>query len=113
MESKADRKEGPSFWMLVLLILAGEAAFLLPFVLPRIFRPTVLGVFQFNNTQLGSCFSVYGIVALFGYLFGGPVADRVAPRRLISIALVLTALGGLVLATYPSLGVVRLIYGYW
>ena len=99
--------------MLILLILAGEAAFLLPFVLPRIFRPTVLAVFEFDNTQLGSCFSVYGLVALAAYLLGGPVADRFAPRKLISIALVLTAVGGFALSTFPSLGVVRLIYGYW
>ncbi len=31
----------PSWIYLILLILAGEAVFILPFVLPRIFRPTV------------------------------------------------------------------------
>jgi hypothetical protein len=58
------------------LILGGEAVFILPFVLQRTFRPTFLETFAITNTQLGSCFSVYGIVALFSYLFGGPLAGN-------------------------------------
>ncbi|NNM17742.1 MAG: MFS transporter, partial [Croceitalea sp.] len=83
----------PTWYYLVLLILAGEAVFILPFVLPRIFRPTVLEVFALDNTQLGLCFSVYGIIALASYLFGGPLADKYPPRKLIAIALWMTALG--------------------
>jgi uncharacterized membrane protein len=52
---------------LISLILAGEAIFFLPFVLPRIFRPTLLAVFEINNTELGSFFSVYGVVAMVSY----------------------------------------------
>ena len=101
------------WYYLILLILAGEAVFILPFVLPRIFRPTVLDVFGLDNVQLGLCFSVYGIVALVSYILGGPLADRYAPRKLIAIALWLTALGGLVYASIPALGVLQLLYGYW
>ena len=64
---------------LLLLILAGESVFILPFVLSRVFRPTVLEVFGLNNLELGLCFSVYGIVALLSYIFGGPLADKFAP----------------------------------
>jgi len=98
---------------LLLLILAGESIFILPFVLARVFRPTVLDAFGLDNTQLGLCFSVYGIVALVSYLFGGPLADRYPPRKLIAISLWLTALGGLVYATFPSYTVLRILYGYW
>ncbi len=100
-------------YVIVLLILAGEAIFILPFVLQRIFRSTFLEAFEINNTQIGSCFSVYGLVALFSYLFGGPLADRFNPRYLMSVALLLTALGGFYLATYPTLENLHLIYGYW
>ncbi|MEM7486739.1 MAG: MFS transporter [Bacteroidota bacterium] len=103
----------PSWYYLILLILAGEAVFILPFVLPRIFRPTVLDVFQLDNVQLGLCFSVYGIVALLSYLVGGPLADKYPPRKLIAIALWMTALGGILFATYPGYEVLRLLYGYW
>ena len=96
-----------------LLILAGESVFILPFVLQRIFRPTFLETFQVSNTDLGYCFSVYGIVALFSYLFGGPLADKFHPKKLISIALILTALGGFYLATIPSYLNMVFLYGFW
>ena len=101
------------WYYLVILILAGESVFIIPFVLPRVFRPTVLDVFALDNTQLGLCFSVYGLVALVSYLFGGPLADKFPPRKLIAIALWMTALGGLVYATFPSYFVLKVLYGYW
>ncbi len=104
----------PSRWhVLLLLILAGEAVFILPFVLARVFRPTVLEVFGLDNLQLGLCFSVYGLVALLSYLFGGPLADRYPPGRLMAIAMWLTALGGLLYATFPDYTTLRVLYGYW
>ena len=106
-------KTAATWYYLVLLILAGEAVFILPFVLPRIFRPTVLDVFGLDNVQLGLCFSVYGIVALVSYLVGGPLADRYPPRKLIAIALWMTALGGTVFAAFPSFETLRILYGYW
>ena len=57
------------FYTIFLLILAGEAVFILPFVLARVFRPTFLDVFDLSNLELGTCFSVYGIVAFISYLF--------------------------------------------
>jgi hypothetical protein len=51
------------FFVLILLILSGEFIYFLPYVLSRVFRPTFLDVFQLNNFQLGSLFSVYGVVA--------------------------------------------------
>ena len=98
---------------LLLLILAGESVFILPFVLSRVFRPTVLETFGLDNLQLGLCFSVYGIVALLSYLFGGPLADKFPPRKLIAVALWMTALGGLVYASFPSYTVLKILYGYW
>ena len=98
---------------LFLLILAGESVFILPFVLARVFRPTVLKVFELDNVALGLCFSVYGLVAIPSYLFGGPLADKFAPRKLIAVALWLTALGGILLATFPKYATLRILYGFW
>ncbi len=107
-----NQKKAPWYYLL-LLILAGESVFILPFVLSRVFRPTVLEVFGLDNVQLGLCFSVYGIIALLSYLFGGPLADKYPPRKLIAVALWMTALGGLVYATFPSYTVLKILYGYW
>ncbi len=101
------------WYFLFLLILAGESVFILPFVLARVFRPTVLDAFGLDNVQLGLCFSVYGIVALLSYLFGGPLADKYPPRKLIAVALWMTALGGIVYSTFPSYSVLKILYGYW
>ena len=99
--------------ILTLLILSGEFIYFLPYVLSRVFRPTFLDVFQLNNFQLGSLFSVYGIVALLSYIYGGVITDRYSPRKLMSSALFLTSLGGLVLASYPSYSTLQILYGYW
>jgi predicted MFS family arabinose efflux permease len=72
---------------LALLILAAESIFFLPYVLSRIFRPTVLKVFQIDNIQLGFCFSVYGFVAVISYLFGGLIADKYMPGKLFASSL--------------------------
>ena len=101
------------FLILTLLILSGEFIYFLPYVLSRVFRPTFLDVFQLNNFQLGSLFSVYGIVALLSYIYGGVITDRYSPRKLMSSALFLTAIGGLVLASYPSYQTLQILYGYW
>lgn len=105
--------KGKSIIFILLLILAGEAVFILPFVLARIFRPTVLDAFNLTNLQLGVCFSIYGIVALASYSFGGIIADKVHPRKLMAAALISTAAGGLIMATYPSYTVMKILYGYW
>jgi nitrate/nitrite transporter NarK len=106
-------QQNAPWYFLLLIILAGESVFILPFVLARVFRPTVLEVFNLDNIQLGLCFSVYGIVALLSYLFGGPLADKFQPRKLIAVALWTTALGGFVYATFPSYFVLKILYGYW
>jgi sugar phosphate permease len=85
----------------------------LPFVLARIFRPTVLDVFELTNLELGTCFSVYGTVAFVSYFFGGSFADKYPPRYLMAISLILTALGGLYMSTYPSLLGLTMLYAYW
>ena len=106
-------QHGVSYYQIILLILAGETVFILPFVLARIFRPTFLDVFNLTNLQLGSCFSIYGVIALLSYVYGGTLADKFTPRKLISVSLVLTSIGGFLMATFPSYLILKIIYGYW
>ena len=63
--------------------------------------------------QLGSLFSTYGTIAIFSYFFGGLIADKFPPGKLMGIALFTTALGGLVMATFPSFFVLQILYAYW
>jgi len=98
---------------LIILICAGEGIFFLPFTLPRIFRPTVLDVYELNNLELGMCFSVYGAVAMASYIFGGPLADRFEARSLLAAALWATSLGGFYAVSLPSFEGLLILYGYW
>ena len=42
---------------LIVLILAAESNYILPYVLARVFRPTFLDVFDLTNLELGTVFS--------------------------------------------------------
>ena len=95
------------------MILAAESIYILPYVLARVFRPTFLDVFNLTNLELGGLFSIYGIVAFFSYLYGGVLADRYSPRKLLSISLIFTSLGGLIMMTYPSYFIMQLLFAYW
>lgn len=98
---------------LIALIVAGESIFFLPFVIARVFRPTLLEVFSLTNSELGAVFSIYGVVAMISYVFGGPLADVYSPRKLISTALVATVLGGIVFWSIPTIDTLKWLYAYW
>lgn len=98
---------------ITILIVAGEMIFSLPFHTARFFRPTLLDVFGFSNTDLGDIFAVYGITAMLAYFPGGVIADRYSARALLSVSLLLTAAGGLYMATIPGAAQMALLYGYW
>jgi sugar phosphate permease len=106
-------KEKHRFITIFSLVFAGEAIFFLPFVVARIFRPTMLDYFQIDNTQLGNYFAAYGIVAMISYLFGGILADRFQARCLMALALILTALVGLFIAYIPDSSLLIYAYAWW
>ncbi|WP_419857873.1 MFS transporter [Candidatus Palauibacter irciniicola] len=99
--------------VLVALIAAGEGVFLLPFVLARVFRPTLLDAFGITNLELGTAFSLYGVVAMAAYFAGGPLADRFSARRLMALALLTTGLGGIVLVDFPPPRTMNLLWAFW
>lgn len=106
-------EEKQPYFKLIVLIMAGTSSFYLPFGIARVFRPTFLDVFSINNLELGLCFSVYGVIALFSYFFGGGLADRIKPNVLMASSLFMTAAGGLYMASYPSIFGLKVLYGYW
>jgi len=85
----------------------------LPFHTARFFRPTLLEVLSFTNTQLGDVFAVYGVTAMLSYFPGGALADRFSARFLLTASLVATGCGGLYMATLPGPFQMALLYGFW
>ncbi len=95
------------------LVIAGEMVFGLPFHIARFFRPTMLDVFGFTNTQLGDIFAIYGITATLSFFPGGAMADRFSARKLLTTALIATAAGGLYMSTIPGAAQMAVLYGYF
>jgi len=97
---------------MVLLCLSGSIIYWLPF-LSEIYYVPMQESFGFTKTQLGVLLSTFGFVSLFSYFPGGWLADRIVPRKLITTALVATAAGGYVFATFPSFEVCLLLHALW
>ena len=95
------------------LILAGEAIFLLPFILMRVFRPIIREVLAITDLEIGKAQAFYGVTAMASYVFGGLLADKWEPRKLISTSLIMTAFGGVFMMQLPSFHSLQLLYGFW
>lgn len=85
----------------------------LPFHVVRYFRPTLLDVFNLTNAKLGDAIAVYGVTAMISYFPSGVIADRFSARKLMSLSLLATALGGVYMATIPGQTGLSLLFGYW
>jgi len=112
-KSKFQFENPPKWLILACLIIAGEIIFSLPFHVIRYFRPTFLQVFQLTNTQVGDAIAVYGITAMIAYFPSGVIADRFSARKLMSISLFATALGGIWLTFLPNYFGLSVLFGYW
>ena len=81
-------------WLIMTsLCLSGGIIFFLPFLFDPYYIPLqkALGL---TKTQLGSLMSIFGTTSLISYFPGGWLADRVSPRKLISLSFVSTKIGG-------------------
>ena len=95
------------------LIIAGEAIFLLPFILMRVFKPVIREAFVISDAQIGEAQALYGITAVLSYFFGGFIADKWEARKLLSFSLVLTAIGGFWMTLIPSIFTLKILYAFW
>lgn len=95
------------------LIIAGEAIFLLPFILMRVFKPIIREAFVISDAQIGEAQALYGITAVISYFFGGFIADKWEARKLLSLSLILTGIGGFWMTMIPSIFTLKLLYAFW
>ncbi|WP_347174619.1 MFS transporter [Polaribacter uvawellassae] len=95
------------------LIIAGEAIFLLPFILMRVFKPVIREAFIISDAQIGEAQALYGITAVISYFFGGFIADKWEAKKLLSISLILTAIGGFWMTLIPSIFTLKILYAFW
>ena len=97
---------------LILISVAGSVIYGLPYF-RSYYYDAYLSTYGLTNTQMGMFGSIFGVIGAVSYLFGGVVADLVSPRKLMSISLVLTGIGGLLHLMHPGFGMLMFIYLLW
>ena len=95
-----------------LLCLSGSTIFWLP-LFSDIFYIPMQNAFGFTKTQMGILLSTFGTASLLAYFPGGWLADLFLPRKLITIALVITALAGFIFSTLPSFEICLILFLIW
>ncbi len=94
------------------LILAGGAIYPLIY-LRQNFEVSILDSFGITIGQLNECYSMLGVIFVVTYLPSGWLADKVAPRWLLSFSLALTGMLGLWFSTMPSFESLLVIFAGW
>lgn len=110
MESTSKLKK--HIFVLVVITIAGAMIYGLPYF-RSYFYDSYLSTYHLTNTQMGTFGSMFGIFGMISYLFGGVVADMVKPRKLMSISLILTGVGGFLHLMHPSYVMLLGIYAMW
>lgn len=95
------------------LIIAGEAIFLLPFILIRVFKPIIREALLISDAQIGEAQALYGTTAVISYFLGGFIADKWKAKNLLIVSLLFTALGGVYLLFSPTITGLKLLYSFW
>ena len=73
------------YFQLGVLVLASGGIYPLLY-LRQNFEVSMLEAFQITNTQLGQCYSMLGVLFFLSYLPSGWLADRFAPRTLLTFS---------------------------
>ena len=94
------------------LLTCGLGSFAIFYVLfcRASFYDAFIEAMDVSNTQFGVLYGVYGWIAVVGYLIGGFVADKVAPRYLMFISYLVTGLCNFVLGFWPNYTVCLVLY---
>ncbi|MFP4081916.1 MAG: MFS transporter [Candidatus Aminicenantes bacterium] len=94
------------------LCMSGGIIYLLPF-LREVYYIPLQKALHLNHTQLGVLMSVFGTISMLVYFPGGWLADRVSPRKLLTISLISTGIAGLYFATFPSYEMSIAVHAFW
>jgi sugar phosphate permease len=97
---------------LAVLVVVGGAIYPLVY-LRQNFEITILDSFGMTATQLGQCYAMLGVLFVVTYIPSGWLADRVAPRLLMSFSLAFAGALGIWFSTMPNFETVRIIFAGW
>lgn len=94
------------------LLTCGLGSFAIFYVLfcRASFYDAFIEAMDVTNTQFGILYGIYGWIAVVGYLIGGLVADKVAPKWLMFISFLVTGICNFILGLWPSYSVCVVLY---
>lgn len=93
---------------LAIISFSGGVSFDLAY-LRYIYQIPMAKFMGFSNTEIGLIMSTFGITAIILYAPSGVIADKFSHRKMITFAMVITGLLGLIMMTYPPLWIMLLI----
>ena len=93
---------------LAIISFSGGVSFDLAY-LRYIYQIPMAKFMGFSNTEIGLIMSTFGITAIILYAPSGVIADKFSHRKMITSAMIVTGLLGIIMATYPPLWVMLLI----
>ncbi len=99
---------------LAILIVAASGAII--YGLPYFrydYYDVYLETYNLTNTQMGYFGSIFGIFGMISYLFGGFVADKFSTRKVLTVSLILTGLGGFAHLLPLSFTALLALYSLW
>ena len=93
---------------LAIISFSGGVSFDLAY-LRYIYQIPMAKFMGFSNTEIGLIMSTFGIAAIILYAPSGVIADKLSHRKMITSAMIITGLLGLLMMTYPPLWVMLFI----
>ena len=112
MLAQFDKQRISNYLQVTMLALAASTIYSAPY-LRQLFKTSLLDAFSITELQLGNLSSTYAIACIICYLPGGWLADRVAPRKLVIIALFSSAATFAWYATIPGYTELLIIHALW
>ena len=112
MIDRTNKEQLAAYTQVTILALAASVIYSAPY-LRQLFKTSLLDAFNLTEIQLGNLSSTYAIFSIICYLPGGWLADRVAPRTLVIVALFASAATYAWYATIPGYASLLIIYALW
>ena len=95
-----------------MLVVAAGAIYPLIY-LRQNFEITILDAFAITASELGNCYAMLGTLFVVTYVPSGWLADRIAPRLLMSFSLAFAGVLGIWFSTMPAYGSLIVIFAGW
>lgn len=96
-------------YILVFLITLSTLCYNLPY-LSSTFYTQFLEAFKLSNSQAGMLMTMFSLTATPGYLFGGMLADKFSPKKLLITSQILTAILGFAMTFINGYSVLFVCY---